>query len=106
MARRYADYPEKFATLNLVSSIGAFILGASTFAFLWNVLRTWRRGEKVEVDDPWGFGGSLEWATSCPPPRHNFTAMPRIRSVRPAFDLRYPPTEPPQEKEPALPPPE
>ncbi|GAA1873350.1 cytochrome c oxidase subunit I [Actinomadura bangladeshensis] len=106
MARRYADYPEKFATLNFVSSIGSFVLGASTFAFLWNVLRTWRRGKKVEVDDPWGFGGSLEWATSCPPPRHNFTAMPRIRSVRPAFDLRYPPTEPPQEKEPALPPPE
>ncbi|CNG69871.1 Probable cytochrome c oxidase subunit I [Mycobacterium tuberculosis] len=105
MPRRYADYPEKFATLNFISSIGAFILGASTFAFLWNVLRTWRRGERVEVDDPWGTGGSLEWATSCPPPRHNFTAMPRIRSVRPAFDLHYPPMEPPQEKEPALPPP-
>ncbi|MER7547541.1 cytochrome c oxidase subunit I [Spirillospora sp. NPDC127506] len=105
MPRRYADYPEKFATLNFISSIGAFILGASTFAFLWNVLRSWRRGEKVEVDDPWGTGGSLEWATSCPPPRHNFTAMPRIRSVRPAFDLHYPPVEPPQEKEPALPPP-
>ncbi|MFB4307557.1 cytochrome c oxidase subunit I [Actinomadura sp. GTD37] len=105
MPRRYADYPDQFATLNFISSIGAFILGASTFAFLWNVLRTWRRGEKVEVDDPWGAGGSLEWATSCPPPRHNFTSMPRIRSVRPAFDLHHPPLEPPQEAEPALPPP-
>jgi cytochrome c oxidase subunit 1 len=28
--------------------------------------------------------------TSCPPPRHNFTSMPRIRSERPAFDLHYP----------------
>ncbi|WP_254715769.1 cytochrome c oxidase subunit I [Actinomadura sp. NAK00032] len=105
MPRRYADYPDQFATLNLVSSIGSFILGASTFAFLWNVLRTWRHGEKVGTDDPWGTGGSLEWATSCPPPRHNFTTMPRIRSVRPAFDLHYPPLEPPQEAEPALPPP-
>jgi cytochrome c oxidase subunit 1 len=42
------------------------------------------------VDDPWGFGGSLEWATSCPPPRHNFTSIPRIRSERPAFDLHHP----------------
>jgi cytochrome c oxidase subunit 1 len=42
------------------------------------------------VDDPWGYGASLEWATSCPPPRHNFTSMPRIRSERPAFDLHYP----------------
>jgi cytochrome c oxidase subunit I len=32
----------------------------------------------------------LEWATSCPPPRHNFRSLPRIRSERPAFDLHYP----------------
>ncbi|MVZ99646.1 cytochrome c oxidase subunit I [Actinomadura sp. LD22] len=105
MPRRYADYPREFATLNLVSSIGAFVLGASTFAFLWNVYRTHRRGERVGVDDPWGFGNSLEWATSCPPPRHNFTQMPRIRSMRPAFDLHYPPLEPPEEAEIATPPP-
>ncbi|MGK9272133.1 cytochrome ubiquinol oxidase subunit I, partial [Williamsia muralis] len=37
-----------------------------------------------------GFGNSLEWATSCPPPRHNFTELPRIRSERPAFELHYP----------------
>ena len=42
------------------------------------------------MDDPWGFGNSLEWATSCPPPRHNFTELPRIRSERPAFELHYP----------------
>ena len=44
----------------------------------------------VNVEDPWGFGASLEWATSCPPPRHNFYRIPRIRSERPAFDLHYP----------------
>jgi cytochrome c oxidase subunit 1 len=33
---------------------------------------------------------SLEWATSCPPPRHNFTELPRIRSERPAFDAAHP----------------
>ena len=49
-----------------------------------------RRGEKVTVDDPWGNARSLEWATSCPPPRHNFVTIPRIRSERPAFDLHYP----------------
>ncbi|MER6816553.1 cytochrome c oxidase subunit I [Spirillospora sp. NPDC000708] len=103
MPRRVADYPKQFATLNLVSSIGSFILGASTFAFLWNIYRTHRRARPVETDDPWGHGASLEWATSCPPPRHNFTTMPRIRSYRPAFDLHFPPKEPPQESEPALP---
>ena len=44
----------------------------------------------MPVDDPWGFGNSLEWATSCPPPRHNFTELPRIRSERPAFELHNP----------------
>jgi cytochrome c oxidase subunit 1 len=44
----------------------------------------------VTVDDPWGYGNSLEWATTCPPPRHNFTSLPRIRSERPAFELHYP----------------
>ena len=44
----------------------------------------------MTVDDPWGFGNSLEWATSCPPPRHNFTELPRICSERPAFELHYP----------------
>ena len=44
----------------------------------------------MTADDPWGYGRSLEWATSCPPPRHNFTTLPRIRSESPAFDLHHP----------------
>jgi cytochrome c oxidase subunit 1 len=94
MQRRVPDYAKQFAGLNMVSSIGALILAISMLPFLWNVYITARSGERVNVDDPWGYGNSLEWATSCPPPRHNFTAIPRIRSERPAFDLHYPHTEP------------
>ena len=92
MPRRYADYlpSDGFTTLNMVSTVGAFVLGASTLPFLWNVFRSYRYGEIVTVDDPWGYCNSLEWATSCPPPRHNFTELPRIRSERPAFELHYP----------------
>jgi cytochrome c oxidase subunit 1 len=92
MPRRYADYlsTDGFTTLNTISTIGAFILGASTLPFIWNVARSYRFGERVHVDDPWGHGNSLEWATTCPPPRHNFTEIPRIRSERPAFELHYP----------------
>jgi cytochrome c oxidase subunit 1 len=92
MPRRYADYPADagFTTLNQVSSIGAFLLGASTLPFLYNVWKTHRSAPKVESDDPWGWGRGLEWATSCPPPRHNFTRLPRIRSISPAFDLHHP----------------
>jgi cytochrome c oxidase subunit 1 len=91
MPRRYADYLESdgWAGLNQISTIGAFLLGASTLPFLYNVYIS-RRAPLVEVDDPWGWGRSLEWATSCPPPRHNFHSIPRIRSESPAFDLHHP----------------
>ena len=92
MPRRIADYlpGDGFTTLNTISTIGAFFLGLSMFPFFFNVWNTWRHAPLVGVDDPWGWGASLEWATSCPPPRHNFVRMPRIRSERPAFDLHHP----------------
>ncbi|MBB3115276.1 aa3-type cytochrome oxidase subunit I [Corynebacterium bovis] len=90
--RRYADYLDSdgFTIFNQISTIGALVLGLSVLPFIWNVFKSWRYGEVVTVDDPWGYGNSLEWATSCPPPRHNFTSLPRIRSERPAFELHYP----------------
>jgi cytochrome c oxidase subunit 1 len=92
MPRRYADYlaADGFTTLNTVSTISSFLLGLSVLPFLYNVWKTAKYGKKVEVDDPWGYGRSLEWATSCPPPRHNFLTLPRIRSESPAFDLHHP----------------
>ena len=93
LPRRTANYPlcRTYATtLNQISTVGAFILGVSNLFFFYNVYKTWKHGERVVADDPWGFGNSLEWATSCPPPRHNFTSIPRIRSERPAFDLHHP----------------
>jgi cytochrome c oxidase subunit 1 len=92
MPRRYADYlpGDGFTTLNTVSTLGSFVLGISTLPFIYNVYRSYRYGEVVTQDDPWGHGNSLEWATSCPPPRHNFTSLPRIRSERPAFEAHYP----------------
>ncbi|MGK0716423.1 aa3-type cytochrome oxidase subunit I [Leucobacter sp. W1153] len=105
MPRRYYTYlPEDGVTwMNQLSTVGAMILGASMIPFLLNVYLTARRAPKVTVNDPWGFGRSLEWATSCPPPRHNFTSIPRIRSESPAFDLNHPEvtgvTQPGQESE-------
>ncbi|HEU5159899.1 MAG TPA: cytochrome c oxidase subunit I [Streptosporangiaceae bacterium] len=90
MPRRYADYDPQFTGLNMFSTWGSFLLGASMLPFLYNVYITAKRGKRVTQNDPWGFGNSLEWVTSCPPPRHNFTSIPRIRSERPAFDLHYP----------------
>ncbi|MDQ1676253.1 MAG: cytochrome c oxidase subunit [Actinomycetota bacterium] len=92
MPRRYADYlpTDGFTTLNTISTVGSFVLGASMLPFLWNVWKSYTMGRVVTVDDPWGYGAGLEWATSCPPPRHNFVSLPRIRSERPAFDQKFP----------------
>ncbi|WP_246065214.1 cytochrome c oxidase subunit I [Aeromicrobium piscarium] len=91
MPRRYADYGpnDGFTTLNEISTIGAFLLGASMIPFLYNVWKS-RKAPLVGLDDPWGWGRTLEWATSSPPPRHNFVRLPRIRSESPAFDLHHP----------------
>lgn len=91
MPRRTASYLESdgFTTLNLVSSLGAFLLGISTLPFLWNVWITLRHGEKVG-DNPWG-GHTLEWATPSPPPEGNFVdPLPPIRSERPVWDADHP----------------
>jgi cytochrome c oxidase subunit 1 len=92
MPRRYADYlpGDGFTELNTISTIGSFITGISTLPFLWNVWKSYKAGRTVDVADPWGYGASLEWVTSCPPPLRNFDWMPRIRSERPAFDYKFP----------------
>ena len=92
MPRRYATYSpdDGFTWMNQVSTFGSWFLAVSMIPFLLNVYITARKAPRVTVNDPWGYGASLEWATSCPPPRHNFTSIPRIRSERPAFDLNHP----------------
>ena len=89
--RRYADYlaTDGFTIMNMVSTVGSTLLALSMIPFAINIWIT-RKSPKVTSDDPWGYGSSLEWATSCPPPRHNFHRMPEIRSERPAFDLHHP----------------
>ena len=88
MQRRVADYPESsgYGDLNMVSTIGAFLIAASVLVFAVNFVRSMRRG-RAAGPDPWG-GYSLEWATSSPPPHHNFESLPPVRSERPVYDAR------------------
>jgi cytochrome c oxidase subunit I len=96
MPRRYADYlvEDGFRLFNQISTVSSFLLGISTIVFMWNVWKTWKTAPLVESNNPWGYGASLEWTTSCPPPRHNFDQIVRIRSERPAFDLYHPEAAP------------
>ncbi|HEU4976468.1 MAG TPA: cytochrome c oxidase subunit I [Baekduia sp.] len=88
MPRRIYTYRADtgWGTDNLISTIGAFVLGVGVLLTLVNVLRSLRRGAPAG-SDPWK-GNTLEWFTPSPPPPHNFDVIPQVRSVEPMQDLR------------------
>jgi cytochrome c oxidase subunit 1 len=88
MTRRIADYPARpgWATVNTAETAGAFVIALSVAVFLFNLRASLRRRDPAGRD-PWG-GHTLEWATTSPPPRHNFDELPPIRSHAPLLDLR------------------
>jgi cytochrome c oxidase subunit I len=73
---------------NLLISFGALIIGVSTVVLAWNLVWSARRGTPAG-DDPWD-AWTLEWATTSPPPPHNFDRLPAVRSRRPLWDLKRP----------------
>jgi cytochrome c oxidase subunit I len=89
MPRRVADYEptDDFERWNLVGSIGTLVLVVSFVPFAIGIVNSLRTRPTAGAD-PW-HANSLEWATSSPPPAHNFTWLPPIRSERPVFDLRW-----------------
>jgi cytochrome c oxidase subunit 1 len=89
MTRRIADYPADtgWETLNVLETIGAFVIALAVAVFLVNVAISARRRVPAGAD-PWD-GQTLEWATSSPPPPHNFdVALPPVKSYAPLFDLK------------------
>jgi cytochrome c oxidase subunit 1 len=88
MPRRIYDYDDSLGvgTYNLISTIGAFILGIGVLMTVVNVLVSLKNGRRAG-NDPWQ-GNTLEWFTTSPPPPNNFDVVPRIRSVEPMKDIR------------------
>lgn len=74
MPRRVAEYDPQFATVNLVCTIGTYILASSTIPFIINAVWSWIYGAKAG-DNPWK-GLTLEWMTTSPPPVENFEGDP------------------------------
>ena len=88
MPRRIYTYQQHglWQAYNLISSIGAGVMTIGILVFLFNVVRTSRKGVRA-VNDPW-LADTLEWYTTSPPPLQNFDTLPYITSARPLRDLR------------------
>jgi cytochrome c oxidase subunit 1 len=86
MPRRVPDYEPGLGDLNLLSSIGAGVIAIGILLVLANFFVS-LRNRVPAGDDPWQ-GQTLEWWTTSPPPRDNFTSLPEITSYAPLLDLR------------------
>lgn len=64
---------------NLISSIGAILMGVGAVILVVNIIVTTIKGEKVNVNDPWGDGRTMDWAIASPPPVYNFKQIPLVR---------------------------
>jgi cytochrome c oxidase subunit 1 len=88
MPRRIYTYQPGlgWSAYNMISTVGAFILGTGVLVSIINVAVSLKRG-RVAGGDPWK-GNTLEWFVQSPPPINNFDVIPRVRSVEPMRDIR------------------
>ncbi len=101
MPRRVYTYSPELGVsdLNLLSTIGAFLIALSILVFVVNLLRSRTHGQRAG-NDPWG-GATLEWSIPSPPPVYNFSVIPTVANRLPRWKtehhepMRDPPAAPP-----------
>jgi cytochrome c oxidase subunit I len=88
MPRRVYTYPENvgWSAVNMITTVGAFVLAVGVLLLLINVVVSLRRGA-VAGPNPWD-APTLEWATSSPPPPYNFVVLPAVASRHPLWEER------------------
>jgi cytochrome c oxidase subunit I len=93
MPRRIQTYPASLglAFWNMVATVGAFIIAISVLVFLVNAIASFRKPKEMEAD-PWD-ARTLEWATSSPPPDHNFEEIPVVHALDDLWHRKYAETE-------------
>jgi cytochrome c oxidase subunit 1 len=90
MPRRVYTYPAGlgWGTLNLISTIGAFVMASGLVLFVANMIWSLRKGV-VAGDNPWD-AASLEWHTTSPPKPYNFAHIPAVNSHTPLWEEQLP----------------
>jgi cytochrome c oxidase subunit 1 len=90
MPRRVYTYDagQGWEVFNLMATAGTYLLVVATLFFVWNFIRSGKKGE-IAGNDPWG-AGTLEWSIPSPPPEYNFAQIPEVTSRYPLWDLKDP----------------
>jgi len=76
MPRRYAEYPAQYQALNIVSTVGSWVLATGVLIMFANFVRGLFRGAPAPPN-PWK-ALSLDWQTGSPPPTENFREIPTV----------------------------
>ena len=76
MPRRVADYQPQYATANMISTFGAYIIASGMLVFLYAIVSSWRSGKEAGPN-PW-HAKTLEWFVPSPPPLENFEVLPVV----------------------------
>jgi cytochrome c oxidase subunit 1 len=89
MPRRTYTYPDGMGwnVWNMVATVGAFIIAVSISVFLFNAIRTKRKGREAGAD-PWD-GRTLEWSIPSPAPEYNFAEVPIVKARDDFWHRKY-----------------
>jgi len=90
MPRRVQTYQEGIGLeiWNMLSTFGTFFMGIGMFLILGSVIYAFRKG-KIAGNDPWD-ARTLEWATTSPPPAHDFDVQPVVNSLDAFWAQKHP----------------
>lgn len=82
MTRRYYTYgwDMGWAPLNVISTVGAFLMGAGFIFQVWQIAYSIKHGERDKTGDPWN-GRTLEWSIPSPAPLYNFAVVPQVKDA-------------------------
>ncbi len=70
------DFLAPLQPMNTFMTVSAIMLGLAQLPFLYNLIRSRRKGEPVE-NNPWD-ANTLEWSVQSPPPEENFATLPVV----------------------------
>lgn len=74
------DFDMGWGPLNLVSTVGGFLMGVGFIFQVWQIAHSIKFREPDVTGDPWD-GRTLEWSIPSPAPIYNFAVLPEVNEA-------------------------